>query len=285
MPPVKGRKPSGGGKKAPPPAPTPQDQQKRAASLLTGIAIIAAATVGVAAWLGGEIGGIRVAMDRQVQSTMTDLGLAVEDVFVAGVDGELARKVRAAAMVEPGESMLAADPHRIREQVLALDFVREARVYRYWPDQVFIAVSLRTPVAVLETPAGASVIDDGGVLMRSARLDRAETLPRVAGEGAGKAAWPLVAALDAHPAVKGRMARAERIGDRRWDIHLIGGAVLTLPEDKSLKSGLAAASSLAKAGELLDANGLRLDLRQPNALFTRPLDPSPLDGSAAASGA
>ena len=282
MPPVKSAKGKAGkgAKPAAPPVPTPEERQRRAASYLTGLTIIAAMTIGVAAWLGGEMSSVKRAMDRQVQSAMAGMGLTVEDVFIEGVEGDLARQVRARAMVEPGESMLSADPHVIRDRVLGLEFIREARVYRYWPDQVFISVSLRTPVAVWRGPDGTAVVDASGALMPSAKHERAPQMPRLTGLGAPQAALPFVAALKDHPEVAGRLRYAERIGARRWDVHLISGAVLSLPEDASLKRGLEAASRLAQTSELLDASALRLDLRQPNSLFTRPIDPSPLDGSA-----
>lgn len=87
-------------------------------------------------------------------------------------------QVEEAAGVPIGKPMARIDLDRIRSRVEALAPVREAEVTRKWPHTVRIAVTERTPVAVVELGAGLRNLDADGVLFGAPKRVPAK-LPRV----------------------------------------------------------------------------------------------------------
>lgn len=86
------------------------------------------------------------------------------------VDGVETRDVsELAAVFEPdnGQSLASVDVSQRRQQLLAIQWVKEARVSKIWPNAVRVAVSERAPVALVPLAGGEAVrmIDADGVLL------------------------------------------------------------------------------------------------------------------------
>jgi cell division septal protein FtsQ len=104
---------------------------------------------------------------------------------------------------------------------------------------------------------------------RDAPLD----LPRVAGEDANAAAALLFTALDRHPAIQARVARAVRVGGRRWTLELAGEGRVHLPSDGEA-SALARLAADPQLVAMVEAPGRVVDLRSPSRVAFRPAEPS-----------
>ncbi len=86
------------------------------------------------------------------------------------VDGvETRDESEVAAVFEPdhGQSLASVDVSERREQLLAIEWVKEARVSKIWPNAVRVAVRERAPVALVPLAGGEAVrmIDADGVLL------------------------------------------------------------------------------------------------------------------------
>lgn len=101
------------------------------------------------------------------------------------VDGvETRDESEVAAVFEPdnGQSLASVDVSERREQLLAIQWVKEARVSKIWPNAVRVAVRERAPVALVPLAGGDAVrmIDADGVLLEY-RSTGSEGLPVMTG--------------------------------------------------------------------------------------------------------
>ena len=95
---------------------------------------------------------------------------------------------------------------------------------------------------------------------------------RLAGRGAAKAAPALVAALKAEPDVAPRIAIATRINDRRWDMRLVSGATVRMPEDHQMVAALDKLSTLQVRTALMQRPLETIDLRNKGRVYLDPVN-------------
>lgn len=102
--------------------------------------------------------------------------LAVQNVRVTGVDGELSGKVEAVADVPMGDPLVRVDTASIRARVQEIPEVGGVGVHRSWPSSLTIAVTPR--IAVAAVPDGSSWLraDAGGTLFAESQK-RPKDLP------------------------------------------------------------------------------------------------------------
>ena len=121
--------------------------------------------------------------------------LAVKDVRVVGADGPLAGQVLRAAAVPLGDPLIRVDTAAAQAGVLALPWVATAEIRRGWPNEVVLAVTARTPIAVL---VGSTTAVDASGVSFAADGTLPTTLPVVSADGVGlEAAMAVLAALPA----------------------------------------------------------------------------------------
>ena len=168
--------------------------------------------------------------------------------------------------------MFRADPHVIRRRVEGTNKVLNVRVHRLWPDQVVILADAAEPVAVWHDGQEWTVVDGLGRVIPDARADDHKQLIRLAGRGAEKAAPALVEALKAEPDVAPRIAIATRINDRRWDMRLVSGATVRLPEDPQMVAALDSLSTLQLRTALMQRPLETIDLRNKGRVYLNPVN-------------
>ncbi len=104
--------------------------------------------------------------------------LVVRNVRVTGNGLISEQRILRTAAVPKGVPLARIDLKAIRERVEELPPIESAEVSRDWPDQIRIAITPRTPVAVMETGAGFAAFDDEGALFGN-YADRPPGLPLV----------------------------------------------------------------------------------------------------------
>jgi cell division protein FtsQ len=234
-----------------------------------------AAVIAAAAWLGGSLGSVGVRMDSGLDAVMRSAGLTVDKIVVVGLDPLLEQRARDAAMLEPGESMLAADPSAIKARVEELDAVGGVSVQRLWPDQITIIAETREPVALWRDGETWKVIDQHGEVFVQADMNDHLHLPRISGAEGNHAAPALLAALGDYPELAIRLDGAERIGGRRWDIRFEEGVDVALPADGEMGEALRALNFLQAQNRILELPVSRIDARHPDRFALRPLPGAP----------
>ncbi len=96
-------------------------------------------------------------------------------------------------------------------------------------------------------------------------------LPVVAGAGAPDGTARLFEMLARHPAIMHRLTKAERVGGRRWSLHLSGGSVALLPADEAA-AAVARLGTILKESDHLPPEARIIDLRLETTVIERRRD-------------
>ena len=252
-------------------------ERTQISSVIFGLVMVVALIVAGAAMLGGSLSQVGQRFGSAMDGASRSVGLSVDTVEVIGLEHvpALARQVKAAAMIEPGENMFRADPHLIRNRVEDTRLVTKVRVYRLWPDTVMIYASAAEPTALWNNGERWAVVDSLGSLMPKARPSDHLNLVKSVGAGGPEAVPALQRAFLLAPELRHHTDHARRIAGRRWDLVLKSGAVVKLPADESLADSLSRFTQ-AHANSELAARPLHIiDLRIAGRVFLTPAVQTP----------
>lgn len=165
-------------------------------------------------------------------------------------------------------SLVSFDTQGVRQRLERLPWVMAAELTRVFPDRLDIRITERKAFAIWERNGQAQLIDRSGRVLSSIGNGKNLDLPRIAGEGAATEAENFLAVIDTAPAIRSRLIYAERVGERRWTLHLEGAITVHLPPDREA----AVLSSVSEGGRfesLLAAGNQVVDLRTPGRIAIR----------------
>ncbi|MCB1509441.1 MAG: FtsQ-type POTRA domain-containing protein [Hyphomicrobiaceae bacterium] len=171
------------------------------------------------------------------------------------------------------KSLLTFDKLAARRRIEALPWVSEARLTTVWPHLVKVRVRERTPFAVWRKADHDVLVDRDGRQLAKVRRGAVGGLVVLAGSGAPEAAPAFLKKLAVHAELARSVVALERVGERRWTVHLAGGRSVYLPE-KDVAGALALLTSGAAGTRLIDAAFERIDLRDPLSVRVRSSGPS-----------
>ncbi|MGE0594961.1 MAG: cell division protein FtsQ/DivIB [Hyphomonadaceae bacterium] len=235
---------------------------------LAGVVLFSGAAIAGAAWMGDNLFDAREAFGRTADAAAAEMGFAIGEIEIAGVSGARAQEVRAMVVPEGRHSLLSLDPLDVKARVESLDWVENARVQRLWPSTLMVRVERRQAYARWQEDGEIAVIDVNGERLLAERAADHMSLPLVVGRGAGPAAEPLLLALEDLPRVREHIDALVRVNDRRWNLELVSGATVALPEADA-PHALARLESLDAQYRLLDRPVAQFDLRTPGRLSVR----------------
>jgi len=233
------------------------------------LAVIIGTCVGVA-FVIASLAGVPALAHAQVARIAADAGFEVRHVRVTGTSRMDEQQVYARALATRNQAMPDVDVEKLRAELQALPWVKDARVSIQLPHTLAIDIVERTPHAVLEKADRLVLIDPAGVELEPVSIEKAKGMPRLAGPGAAKQARGLETLLSAAPALAPKVEAAEWVGNRRWNLTFSTGQLLALPEGE-----IAAASALVKfarldgQNRLLGGKVLAFDMRTPPRLYLR----------------
>ena len=241
-------------------------------SVIFGMVMVVAMIVAGAALLGGSLSQVGQRWGSAMDGVSRSVGLSVDTVEVIGLEHvpAVARQIKAAAMVEPGENMFRADPHTIQRRVEDTRLVANVRVYRLWPDTVMIYADAAEPTALWNDGETWTVVDSLGRLMPNARLEDNLGLIKSVGIGGPEAVPVLEKVLVQMPGLQTEIDYARRVAGRRWDLVLHSGAVVKLPNDERLTPSLVSFARMNAAGDLTKRPLATIDLRVAGRVFLTP---------------
>lgn len=233
------------------------------------LAVILGGAVALA-WFVANLAGVPAMAQQQVAAVASDAGFEVRRVKVAGVDRMNELKVYERVLAERDRPMPLVDLAALREELLALNWVRDARVSRQLPDTLVIDIVERKPHAVLKQPGKLVLIDETGAELEPISKANAKGMLVVSGPGARRQVTALSDLLDAAPALRPQVGEAEWIGNRRWNLTFNTGQVLALPqgEDKAA-TALVSFARLDGQSRLLGGKVATFDLRAPDRIYMR----------------
>ena len=222
------------------------------------------------AWFVASLAGLPAMAQAQIASVASDAGFEVRRVRVSGVDRMNELKVYEAAYGQRDTPMPLVDLEALREELVAMDWVKDARVSRQLPETLVIDIVERTPHAVLAKPGRLVLIDASGVELEPISQANAKGMLRVSGPGASKQVAALGELLEAAPALKPQVTGAEWVGNRRWNLTFTTDQRLALPqgEDEAAKA-LINFATLDGKNRLLGGKVTSFDMRLPDKVVMR----------------
>ena len=222
------------------------------------------------AWMVAAMAGLPGIATSQFASIAGQGGFAVRRVDVRGMAHLNELKVYEMVLAEKDQAMPLVDIGRLRQDLLGLSWVQDARVSRQLPDTLVVDIVERQPYAVLKKPDRLVLIDAAGHELEAVSPARAKGKLVVSGPGAGQQVEALIALLDAAPALKPQVQEAEWVGNRRWNLEFGTGQVLALPEgDKQAANALMAFARLDGVNRLLGGRVAAFDMRAPDRIYFR----------------
>lgn len=221
-------------------------------------------------WVVASFAGVPAMAGVQLAALAADAGFEVRRVEVRGVERMNELKVYEQVLGERDRAMPLVDLAALREKLLELSWVGDARVSRQLPDTLVIDIVERVPHAVLKKPGRYVLIDAEGHELEPVKEARARSMLVLAGPGAGKQVVGLDNLLEAAPALKPQVRQAEWIGNRRWNLTFKTGQVLALPQgDKQSAAALVSFARLDGVNRLLGGKVAAFDMRAPDRIYLR----------------
>jgi len=229
------------------------------------IVIVAGTLWGVAAFFG--LPGM--ARD-ELANAAARAGFEVRKVEVRGVERMDELAVYNIALGQKDRSMLNVDLPKLRQDLLKLSWIKDARISRRLPDTLVVDVVERKPVAVWQHEGNLALIDMTGAVLDRITPAQLPDLPLVVGPSANLQTANLNALMEVAPALKPVLAGATWVGNRRWDLRFQSGETLSLPEGPQLAAAaLVNFARLDGINRLLGRGIVRFDMRDPDKFVLR----------------
>lgn len=233
------------------------------------LAVILGGAVALA-WIAASFVGVPAMAQDQVAHLSHQAGFELHNVNVRGTKHLNELKVYQIALADRDRAMPFIDVGAVRDRLMGLSWVEDARVSRQLPDTLVIDIVERKPVAVLAKPDRFVLIDGTGRELEVVGEERTKGKLVLSGPGAGQQVAELSALLDAAPALRPQLKAAEWIGNRRWNLTFKTGQLLALPEgkDESAKA-LITFAQLDGRNRLLGGKATAFDMRAGDRIYIR----------------
>jgi cell division protein FtsQ len=222
------------------------------------------------AWIAASMAGLPTLASQQLGMVAADAGFQVRRVDVRGVENLNELKVYERALAQRDQAMPQVDIEALRDQLLELSWVKDARVSRQLPDTLVIDIVEREPHAVLRKNDRLVLIDETGHELEPVSAERARWRLMVSGQGAGRQVKELSALLEAAPALKPQVREAQWVGNRRWNLTFKTDQVLALPEgSKDAAAALVSFARLDGTNRLIGGKVVAFDMRAGDRIYLR----------------
>ncbi|HEX7711906.1 MAG TPA: FtsQ-type POTRA domain-containing protein [Sphingomonadaceae bacterium] len=233
------------------------------------LAIILGACVALA-WFVASLAGLPAMAGQQLALLASNAGFEVRRVNVRGVERMNELKVYERVLGERERAMPLVDLAALRNDLLQLSWVKDARVSRELPDSLVVDIVERQPYAVLEKPDKLVLIDVTGHELEPISAANARGKLLVKGMGASQQIAALDHLLESAPALRPQVASAEWVGNRRWNIGFDTGQILALPQgDDASAKALIEFARLDGVNRLLGGKVASFDMRAPERIYMR----------------
>jgi cell division protein FtsQ len=196
------------------------------------------------------------------------VGFDIAAVTISGQSRLTEKQLLDASGVSARNSLPFLDVNAVRDRLLAVPFVKTARVMKLYPNRLVVAIEERQPHALWQRDGRVSVIAEDGVAIDELRDERYLGLPFVVGEGAQKRLPEFLQLLKGLEDLAQRVKAGVLVANRRWDIEMTNGVIVKLPE---LDPGFAVETlkRLQREARLLDKDVMSIDLRTSDRAMVR----------------
>lgn len=228
------------------------------------------AVAGGLAWMVASAAGVPDLASEKVAQISSGAGFRFDHVQLRGVQRMNELQVYEQVLGDQQRAWTEVDVASLRERLVALSWVKDARVSRQLPDTLVIDIVERVPRAVLRKDDKLVLIDGTGAELEVVAEKNAKGLLRLSGKDAGGRVADLDTLLEAAPALKPQVAEAEWVGNRRWNLTFKSGQVLALPEGKDQSaSALLTFARMDGVNRLLGGKVATFDMRATDRIYMR----------------
>ena len=196
------------------------------------------------------------------------LGFPISAVTISGENRLREGEILSAARIEPRGSLLFLDAVEVRNRLLQLPLVKSARVLKFYPDRLVIAIEERVPAALWQRDGKIAVVSADGTVIDELSDERFLGLPFVVGDGAGKRLPQYVAIRADMGDLASRVKAGVFVAGRRWSLVMTNGVEVKLPE-RDPGAGIGTLIRLQREARILDKDILSIDLRLPDRVAVR----------------
>ena len=221
-------------------------------------------------WRQDVVTGITGWINRQA----VQAGFVIRTVSVSPLKHLSQNTIVKQLALDPAQSSLFLDVVQIQKKLEKLGWVRKARVRLFYPRTLHIHITEAVPLGVWKTQGQFWLIGQAGQRIVPVDMATVKTrLPVLVGTGADREAASFLTLLQTFPKVMQNSISAVRIEERRWDLSLRSGLVLSLPET-GIRQALRVYQSLAKQYDLTRSGvhgkkTKRIDLRLKDRVIFR----------------
>jgi cell division protein FtsQ len=221
------------------------------------------------AWTVASYAGVPEMARDELAKSASRSGFEVSKVRVSGVERMNEQLVYERVLAQRDRPMPLVELGDVRDSLLELPWVADARVSRQLPDTLKIDIVEREPHAVLRKPDRLMLVDGQGNELEPIAREAAKGKLLIEGPGAQKQVEELARLLDAAPALKPHIAGAEWVGNRRWNLTFTSGQLLALPEGDAGPPALVKFAQLDGMHRLIGGKPIAVDMRVPDRVYLR----------------
>lgn len=196
------------------------------------------------------------------------IGFGVEQVAVEG-HAELTRdEVVKFSGLDPRASLPFLDPQALQAKLLAVPLIAEAQVTKLYPDRLRIDIRERVPYALWQMEGEVKVIAADGTAIETFSDARFLRLPHVVGPESNLRVTEYAALSAVVPELQSQIRAGTLVAGRRWNLKLLNGVDLLLPEEGAAEA-LKAFWAIEKDAKVTDRAVLAVDLRLKDRITLR----------------
>lgn len=203
---------------------------------------------------------------RDVAANTT--GFRIAAISLSGEKEVSREEILTTAGVTGRASLLFLDADAARKKLLENPWIADAAVLKLYPDRLQITITERHAFALWQKDGRVSVIAADGTVLEPFVEKRYYGLPLVVGRDAERQAKEFLALLDRYPEIRSALRASILVADRRWDLRLINGINVQLPETDP-EDALHRLVQLDHDNKLLSRDITVVDLRLPDRVTVR----------------
>lgn len=238
-------------------------------ALLSSLVVLPVLVAGFS--FGEPTAAARASAAQAMAHVAANAGFGVSAITIDGLRDTREGDVLDYLAVTPTTSLVGFDIDAARERVLALPWVKEASVRRVYPDTLFVEIEEHAPFARMLQRGRIHLVTVEGEEITDEITDVHAALPLVVGEGAPGQATEFFAHLADRPHVLASVVALERVGNRRWTLHMREDVQVHLPES-GVDSALVRLEELMRRYAVLERAVTEIDLRLPDQLVVQLTD-------------
>ncbi len=231
-----------------------------AGAALAFVFVMSAAIAGVS--VGGQYQTFTAHYGSGFDIAARSVGFSISEISISGNKEITNAEILQASGINSSHALTSLNVNEIQARLKRVPLISDASVRKLYPNKLVITLVEREPYALWQKDGDVHVISSDGTVIEGFNDVRFKRLPHIVGEGANFRVRDYVELLAAAPELKDKIRAATLISERRWNLKLVNGVDVKLPEE----GAAIALSKLAKLdmnANVLDKDILAIDLRVP----------------------